>query len=289
MNLVNRNAFICMLKFEKGGIVAMIGQIWRWIARRRLTITFLLLGTVILLFIFIPLAKTLFSSSPSLLWETLLEGEVISSIWLTLYTALIATVVGLLLGVPLAYFLARHSFRGKRFVEALIDVPIVVPHTAAGIALLFVFGQNFAIGRVFHSIGIDFVLSIPGIVIAMMFVSVPFLIDSAKQGFEKVDERLEKVARTLGASPWQTFFRVSLPLAKGSIFGGSVMMWARGISEFGAVLVLCSYPAIAPILVYTRLEEYGLKYALPVASILIIICLVVFVGLRSFAYRRERA
>jgi molybdate/tungstate transport system permease protein len=278
-----------MLKFEKGGIVAMIGQIWRWIARRRLTITFLLLGTVILLFIFIPLAKTLFSSSPSLLWETLLEGEVISSIWLTLYTALIATVVGLLLGVPLAYFLARHSFRGKRFVEALIDVPIVVPHTAAGIALLFVFGQNFAIGRVFHSIGIDFVLSIPGIVIAMMFVSVPFLIDSAKQGFEKVDERLEKVARTLGASPWQTFFRVSLPLAKGSIFGGSVMMWARGISEFGAVLVLCSYPAIAPILVYTRLEEYGLKYALPVASILIIICLVVFVGLRSFAYRRERA
>lgn len=267
----------------------MIGQIWRWLAQRRLTITFLLLGTIILLFIFVPLTKTLFSSSPSLLWETLLEGEVISSIWLTLYTALLATAVGLVLGVPLAYFLARHSFRGKRFVEALIDVPIVVPHTAAGIALLFVFGQNFAIGRAFHSIGIDFVLSVPGIVIAMLFVSVPFLINSAKQGFEKVDERLEKVARTLGASPWQTFFRVSLPLAKGSIFGGSVMMWARGISEFGAVLVLCSYPTIAPILVYTRLEEYGLNYALPVASILIIICLVVFVGLRSFAYRKEKA
>jgi molybdate/tungstate transport system permease protein len=267
----------------------MTTQSWRWVAQKRLTITFMLLGAVIVLFIFVPLAKTLFSSSPSLLWETLLDGEVLSSIWLTLYTALIATVVGLVFGVPLAYFLARHDFRGKRFIEALIDVPIVMPHTAAGIALLFVFGQKFLVGRAFHSIGIDFVLSIPGIVIAMLFVSVPFLIDSAKDGFGKVDERLEKVARTLGASPWQTFFRVSLPLAKGSIFGGSVMMWARGISEFGAVLVLCSYPTIAPILVYTRLEEYGLDYALPVASILIIICVVVFVALRSLAYRRQKA
>ncbi len=267
----------------------MTTQSWRWMSQRRLTITFMLLGAVIVLFIFVPLAKTLFSSSPSLLWETLLEGEVLSSIWLTLYTALIATVVGLVFGVPLAYFLARHEFRGKRFIEALIDVPIVMPHTAAGIALLFVFGQKFLVGRAFHVIGIDFVLSIPGIVIAMLFVSVPFLIDSAKEGFGKVDQRLENVARTLGASPWQTFFKVSLPLAKGSIFGGSVMMWARGISEFGAVLVLCSYPTIAPILVYTRLEEYGLDYALPVASILIIICVVVFVALRSFAYRRQKA
>ena len=266
----------------------MMRHVWRWVAQRRLSITFLLLGALILLFVFIPLAKTVFSSSPGLLWQTLREPEVLNSIWLTLYTALLATVVGLLLGVPLAYFLARHEFRGKRFVEAIIDVPIVVPHTAAGIALLFVFGQRFLLGRAFHAIGIDFVLSMPGIVIAMLFVSVPFLIDSAKQGFEKVDERLEKVARTLGASPWQTFFRVSLPLAKGSIFGGSVMMWARGISEFGAVLVLCSYPTIAPILVYTRLEEYGLDYALPVATLLVIICLVVFVGLRTFAYRRDK-
>jgi molybdate/tungstate transport system permease protein len=253
-----------------------------------LTITFLLLGMVILLFIFIPLAKMIFSSSPSILWDTLLEGKVKSAIWLSLYSALIATVVGLVFGVPLAYFLARHSFPGKRFVEALIDVPIVVPHIAAGIALLFVFGQNFLMGRAFHAVGIDIVYAVPGIIIAMLFVSVPFLIDSAKQGFEKVDIRLEKVARTLGASPWQTFFRVSLPLAKRSIFGGSVMMWARGISEFGAVLVLCSYPTIAPILVYDRLEEYGLDYALPVAALLIIICIVIFVVLRTIAYRGEK-
>lgn len=267
----------------------MIRNILRWTAQRRLTLTFLLLGMVVMLFIVVPLAKVIFSSSPSTLWDTLLDGEVRSAIWLSLYSALIATVVGLVLGVPLAYFLARHRFPGKRFIEALIDVPIVVPHIAAGIALLFVFGQNFFMGRAFHAVGIDFVYSVPGIIIAMLFVSVPFLIDSAKQGFEKVDERLEKVARTLGASPWQTFFRVSLPLAKRSIFGGSVMMWARGISEFGAVLVLASYPKIAPILVYDRLEEYGLDFALPVAALLVIICIVIFIVLRTIAYRGEKA
>ena len=278
-----------MAAIEKIGDGGKLRNILRWSAQRKLTITFLLLGMVILLFIFIPLGKMIFSSSPATLWDTLLEGEVRSAIWLSLYTALIATAVGLVLGVPLAYFLARHSFPGKRLVEALIDVPIVVPHIAAGIALLFVFGKGFFVGSAFDAIGIDFVFAVPGIIIAMIFVSVPLLIDSAKQGFEKVDVRLEKVARTLGASPWQTFFRVSLPLARRSIAGGSVMMWARSISEFGAVLVLASHPKIAPILVYDRLEEYGLDYALPVAALLVIICLVIFVVLRTIAYRGERA
>ena len=267
----------------------MMRNMLRWIVAKRLTITFLLLGLVILLFISVPLLKMVFSSSPGILWDTMREGEVTSAIWLTLYAALISTAFGLLFGVPLAYFLARHRFRGKRFVEALIDVPIVVPHSAVGIALLFVFGQDFLVGKTFHLMGIDFVSAVPGIIIAMMFVSVPFLVNSAKNGFEKVDVRLEKVARTLGASPWQAFFRVSLPLAWRSIFAGSVMMWARGISEFGAVLILAYHPMIAPILVYERFEEYGLDYARPVAVILILVCLVLFIGLRSLAYRGERA
>jgi molybdate/tungstate transport system permease protein len=261
----------------------------RWVAQRKLSITFFLLGMVILLFIIVPLIKLIFSTSPGNLWNTLLDGQVRNSIWLSLYTALIATVVGLLLGVPLAYFLARHQFRGKRLVEGLIDIPIVVPHIAAGIALLFVFGKNFAAGKLFSAIGIDFVFSVPGIVIAMLFVSVPFLINSAKQGFEEVDIRLENVARTLGASPWQTFLHISLPLARRSIFSGSVMMWARSVSEFGAVLVLTSHPAIAPIIVYERFQAYGLDQALPVAALLVIVCLVIFVIMRSLAYKGRRA
>ena len=266
----------------------MLKKTFKYLHQRRLTLTFLLIGLVLLLFIFIPLGKMIFSSSPSVLWNTLLDKEVRDSIWLSLYTALIATAFGLFFGVPLAYFLARHDFPGKRLVEALIDVPIVVPHVAAGIALLFVFGKSYFGGKAFDTIGIGFRDAVPGIIIAMIFVSVPFLINSAKQGFEEVDERLEKVARTLGASPWQTFFKISLPLARRSIFGGTVMMWARSISEFGAVVVLTSYPPIASVLVYQRLETHGLEYALPVASLLIIITMVIFVVLRYLTYRSKK-
>ena len=123
----------------------------------------------------------------------------------------------------------------------------------------------------------------------MLFVSVPFLVDSAKDGFKGVDPRLEKVARTLGASPGQTFLRVSLPLAWRSILSGSVMMWARGISEFGAVLIIAYHPMIAPILVWERFESYGLDYSRPVAVLLILVCLIVFIILRAVAYRGDKA
>jgi len=262
-----------------------------------MSMVFIVLGTLILLFIFVPPLKTIFSTSPRTLWNTLLETEVYSSILLTIYAALIATLIGLFLGVPLAYILARHEFRGKRFLEGLIDVPIVMPHSAVGIALLFVFGSKFLMGGFLNSIGIGFVDRVSAVVLAMMFVSVPFLIDSAKEGFKAVDVRLEKVARTLGASPWRSFSRVSLPLAWRSIFSGSVLMWARGFSEFGAVYIVAGHvpffgyhPVAAPILVTELFESPGgLGAAQPVTVLLILICLIAFVALRTVASRRVKA
>ncbi len=260
----------------------------KWFTANGMTLTFVLLGAIIFLFIIVPLIKMIVSSDPKILLDTLLDSEVLSSIWLTLYAALIATAVGCILGVPLAYLLARVDFPGKTLVESLIDVPIVVPHTAAGVALLFVFGRNFFAGKAFNAIGVDFIDSTAGIVVAMLFVSIPFLIDSAKEGFKKVDVRLEKVSRTLGASPWQSFFKISFPLAWRSIVAGNIMMWARGISEFGAVIILAYHPMIAPILVYERFETYGLDYARPAAVLLILVCLIIFVVLRTLVYRGEK-
>lgn len=266
-----------------------------WRKPDTMSIVFIVLGALILLFIFVPPLKTIFSSSPGTLWNTLLEEDVYSSILLTISAALIATLIGLFLGVPLAYLLARHQFRGKRFLEAIIDVPIVIPHSAAGVALLFVFGSNFLAGKVFHSIGLGFFGAFAGVVIAMIFVSVPFLIDSAKEGFKAVDVRLEKVARTLGASPWRSFFRVSLPLARRSIFSGSVLMWARGLSEFGAIVII-AYSAsflggrasVLPILVADRFD-LGWDECIPVTALAILISLIAFIVLRSIAYRGEKA
>jgi molybdate/tungstate transport system permease protein len=263
----------------------------KFLSKNRLTVTFILLGLLIFLFVVIPLGKMIFASASEaqILWQTILDSEVTGAIGLTLFAALIATLVGFLLGVPLAYLLARHNFAGKKLVEGLIDVPIVVPHTAAGIALLFVFGQRFFMGQAFKTVGITFIDSIAGIIIAMLFVSIPFLIDSAKEGFKKVDVRLEKVARTLGASPWQAFFRISFPLAWRSILAGNIMMWARGISEFGAVIILAYHPMIAPVLVYERFETYGLDYARPIAVLLILVSVLVFIVLRTLAYRGDKS
>ncbi|MCK5761211.1 MAG: ABC transporter permease, partial [Candidatus Delongbacteria bacterium] len=125
--------------------------------------------------------------------------------------------------------------------------------------------------------------------VAMFFVSVPFLINAVKNGFKLIDPRYEKVAITLGASPLRAFFTISLPMVKRSILSGSIMMWARGISEFGAVIILAYHPMITPILIYDRYEAFGLKYARPVAVVLILICLLVFISLRLLEDKGRRS
>jgi len=250
--------------------------------------TFVVLGLLLILFIVWPLLRTVTASSPAILWQTLLDKEVRGSILLTFYASLIATAIAFVCGVPLAYLLARADFPGKRLIEGIIDVPIVVPHSAAGIALLMAFGRHAPLGKAFGLLGIRFVSSPPGIVIAMLFVSLSFLVNSAREGFEAVDPRLEKVARTLGASPWWTFWRVSFPLAWRSILSGMILMWARGISEFGAVVILAYHPMVAPVLLYERFESFGLKYARPIATLMILICLATFVALRLITRQGEK-
>jgi len=258
-----------------------------FVSRYSLTGVFILLGLLIFLFIVLPLVKMVFLSDKTAMWQALTDPTTMQAISLTIYAALIASAVGFIFGVPLAYLLARHRFPGKSIIEGFIDLPIVVPHTAAGIALLFVFGRNYLLGKWFGTIGVEFVDSLAGIVIAMTFVSVPFLINAARDGFQKVDTRLEKAARTMGASPWQAFLHVTLPLSWKSILAGNLMMWARGMSEFGAVVIIAYHPMIAPVLVYERFESYGLTAAIPVAAILVIICAVIFVGVRTLLGMRK--
>ncbi|MDY6875071.1 MAG: ABC transporter permease [Chloroflexota bacterium] len=249
--------------------------------------SFVVLGSLLLLFIAWPLLRTITASSPALLWQTLLDEEVRASILLTFYASLVATVLAFVCGVPLAYLLARVDFPGKWLVEGIIDVPVVVPHSAAGIALLMVLGRRTLLGQAFGIFGVKFVSAVPGIVAAMLFVSLSFLVNAAREGFEAVDPRLEWVARTLGASPWQAFWRVSFPLAWRSILSGMILMWARGLSEFGAVVILAYHPMVAPILLYERFESFGLNYSRPVATLMILICLATFAVLRLTA-RQDR-
>ena len=245
------------------------------------------LSGILVLIIVIPLVRMVFSADPGVLRSTINDPEVVQSILLTLRAALWATLSCILFGVPLAYALARWRFPGKSIVQGIVDLPVMIPHTAAGIALLMVYGREFFLGKTFSLVGISFTGTEFGISLAMAFVSLPFLVNAARDGFLSVDPRLERVARTLGASPWQAFFKVSLALSWRSILSGAIMMWARGIAEFGAVIVLAYHPMIAPILIWERLENYGLKYARPVAVILILLCLLIFSALRWLSRQKK--
>lgn len=133
--------------------------------------------------------------------------------------------------------------------------------------------------------GLSFVSNPAGIIIAMAFVSLPFLINAARDGFSAVPEKLEKAAYNLGASPMRVFFTISLPLAWRSIVSGLIMMFARGMSEFGAVVIVAYHPMTTPVLIYERFGSFGLSYAQPVAVIFISICLLFFALLRYFSNR----
>ena len=238
---------------------------------------------MILLFIIAPLLGMILKTSPASLFETSKEKEVRESIWLTITTSVCGTLFFSIAAIPLAYLLARKSFPMKKLVTGIIDLPIVIPHSAAGIAILGLVTRDSLLGKIGSTVGLNFVGNPVGISIAMAFVSIPFLINAARDGFQGVPVRLEKAALTLGASPSRVFFTISLPLAWRNIVSGLILMFARGMSEFGAVIVVAYHPMVAPVLIYERFGSFGLKYARPVAVLFILISLVVFIFLRMLS------
>lgn len=241
--------------------------------------TLCVLALVIVFFLSIPVLKMFVGVGSDKFLETIKDGEVLNSIWLTMKVSAWAMIFVLFTGLPLAYIIARYEFYGRSFIEAIVDIPIMIPHTAAGIALLTTFGDTF-LGDFFKFFGIEFVGTEYGIMIAMMFLSAPFLINSAKDGFRKVDVKLENVARTLGANPLSVFFRITIPNAKKDIINGALMMWSRGLGEFGAVVILVYHPMTTPVLIFDRFNSYGLSFSAPVAAVIIGFSIVVFLIVR---------
>ena len=252
-----------------------------------LDILFSLAGGVLLMFLVAPLATTLFAATPLSLWDALHDQELLGSIRLTFLAGLVAVLFGLVTGVPLAYLLARRRLWGTQLIQAIVSLPIVIPHTAAGVALLLVFGRRGLVGQFLAPLGFLFTDNAAGIAIAMAFVGLPFLVSAAREAFALVDEECELVALADGASRGQAFWYIVLPQAWPGVMAGALMMWARGVSEFGAVVILAYHPKVVPVLLYERFEGFGLAAALPVAVILILSALLVFATL-NLALRTYR-
>ncbi len=191
-----------------------------------------------MLFIAGPLLGLFLKTSLPELFDTISEKEVSHSIGLTLSISFVASLFFALLGIPFAYLLARKNFRGKRILSGIIDLPIVIPHSAAGIALLGVISRGTLVGKTAAFFGLNLVGHPIGIALAMAFVSVPFIINASRDGFLSVPVSLENAAKNLGASPFKVFITVSVPLAWRNILSGFILMFGRGMSEFGAVIII---------------------------------------------------
>jgi molybdate/tungstate transport system permease protein len=245
-----------------------------------------LAGGLLLAFIVLPIIRLIVAAPPSALRQAATTAEVRDATLLSLQAAAITAGIATALGVPLAYLLARGRFHGRGLIQALVDLPLVVPHTVAGIALLFLLGRTGWVGAPATRLGITFYGSQWGIIAAMLFVSAPFAVNSARVAFEGVDPQLERAARSLGASPWYAFRRVTLPLAIRGVLTGAVLVYARSISEFGAVVIIAYYPATAPVEIYNLFLQSGLSQSTAAAVILLLVTLSTFLVLRTLASGR---
>ena len=246
-------------------------------------------AVLVLLFIAVPLMTTLTAPTSEILLETLKDSAVLESVWLSMSTAAMAAGIAFIFGTPLAYFLARNDFPGQKVVASLVDLPIMIPHPVVGIALLSLTSPNMWFGEFLQSMGVEIMGTKTGIVCVLVFVGMPFYVNTAKSGIESIPRRMENVSRSLGAGSAATFFRITLPLSWRHMLVGMIMCMARAISEFGAIIIVAYHPMIAPVLMYERFTAYGLKYSQPVAFILIVVSMLFFLLLRTLSLPKSEA
>jgi molybdate transport system permease protein len=238
-----------------------------------------------LLFLLLPLAGLLVRAPWSNLGAQLTDPATVQALRLSLLTATVATVVSLLLGVPLAWLLARTALPGRGLIRALVTLPLVLPPVVGGVALLLVLGRKGLVGQYLDTwFGITLPFTTAGVVVAEAFVAMPFLVISVEGALRAADPRYEEAAATLGASRWTAFRRVTLPLVAPGVAAGTVLCWARALGEFGATITFAgNYPGTTqtmPLKVYLALETDP-EAAITLSLVLLAVSILVLAALRD--------
>lgn len=246
----------------------------RWVRPPELLIP-AILGGVILVYFALPFVAFLTRTGRVDLLTALSRPETQEAVRNSMLTAPISTLIATLLGVPLAYVLARTSFVGKRFVETVVVLPLVLPPVVGGAMILSAVGRFTPIGATATAVGISLTDSLLGVVLAQTFVAAPFVIITARAGFGAVDERYEQASRSLGYGSLATFWNVSLPLARGAILAGIILTFARAIGEFGATMMVAYNPRTMPTRIWVDFIAGGIDAIVPLALTLFVITLLV--------------
>ncbi len=238
-----------------------------------------------LAFLVLPLSGLVIRAPWTTLPQRLTEPGVLTALRLSLQTATTATLLCLVLGVPLAWLLARVEFPGRRVVRALVVVPLVLPPVVGGVGLLLVFGRRGIVGSWLDAaFGLTLPFTTPGVVLAEAFVAMPFLVIAVEGALRGADTRYEEAAATLGAGRWTTFRRVTLPLVAPGVAAGGVLCWARALGEFGATITFAgNFPGrtqTMPLAVYLALET-DLQAAIVLSLILLTVSVAILASLRD--------
>ena len=247
------------------------------------------LGGILALFLALPVVALVVRA---FLGETFLdvvrERVLLDALVLSLTTTLASLALAVVFGTPLAFLLARRRFRGASLVETLVDLPIVLPPSVAGLALLLLLGRRGALGGQLDGLGITIPFTTLAVVLAQAFVATPFYVRSARSGFLSVDRDMEDAARVDGAGEWDVVRRVSLPLATPAIAAGLVMTWARALGEFGATIMFAGNvegrTQTLPLLVYSEFQS-SLDASVAAAAILVVAAAGVLLGVRLIHWR----
>jgi molybdate transport system permease protein len=231
----------------------------------------------------LPVLALVLRVSPGRLLERFQDAALLEALRLSLLTSIAATLAVMLLGLPIAYLLATRTFPGKRLIEVMLELPMVLPPTVAGVGLLLAFGRRGLAGGALAALGLSIPFTTLAVVVAQVFVAAPFFIAATRAGLSEVDRRYLDAAATLRASPSRTLFRVMLPLAFPSLLAGAAMTWARALGEFGATITFAgNMPGVTqtmPLAVYLALQT-DLDAAVAMSVLMLALSLGVLLGIR---------
>ena len=225
-----------------------------------------------LAFLALPVVAVLLRVRVGEFLATITGPEAAQAVELSVWTTLITTAVAVVAGTPVAYLLARRQFPGRGALDTFFVLPMVLPPSVAGVALLLVFGRSGLLGGTLGALGLEIPFTRAAVVMAQLFVASPFYIKAAAAGFAAVDRELEQAAQIDGASPFRVFRKVTVPLASHAILGGAIMTWARALGEFGATIIFGgNFPGrtqTMPLAIYIGFE-IDLRVALALAVVLL--------------------
>jgi len=255
------------------------------------SISFSYIGILIFLPI-IAIALRAFQGGLASLWADITLPQALFSMRLTLFTALVMVIINIITGTATAWVLVRYNFPGKNVMNALIDIPFAMPTIVAGIMLVAIYGPKGVIGTLFHNYDIEIMFNKPGIIIALLFVTFPFVVRAVQPVLIEMDKDMEEAAKTLGASSKTIFIKVVLPSLAPSILTGAALSFSRALGEFGSIIMVAGNipfkTQVAPVFIYGEIESYNPAGALGVSIVLLLFSFITLVLLNFIQYWNRR-